>query len=178
MLIWISEVVFSQGLVKSCLLSGRVGIEEEEEEEEDFQYKLFTVCSLNNSNQQFCPLWALIWQAKYHCLFCEHNHLIAKRVNTIEYHLSSTGIHIAKRIDKMGMKSSDTAQIFFEDVVVPQDYIIGEEGMGFTYQMIQFQAERMWAAAASKYDKQQELDYIYNKNTSSICTYYTVNFCY
>lgn len=49
------------------------------------------------------------------------------------------------------MRSSDTAQIFFEDVRVPQDYIIGEEGMGFTYQMIQFQAERMWGAAACKY---------------------------
>lgn len=41
------------------------------------------------------------------------------------------------------MKSSDTAQIFFEDVKVPVDYIIGEEGMGFVYQMIQFQDERI-----------------------------------
>lgn len=41
------------------------------------------------------------------------------------------------------MKSSDTAQIFFEDVKVPADYIIGEEGMGFYYQMIQFQDERI-----------------------------------
>ena len=48
------------------------------------------------------------------------------------------------------MRCSDTAQIFFEDVRVPQDYIIGEEGMGFTYQMIQFQAERMWGTAAGK----------------------------
>ena len=61
-----------------------------------------------------------------------------------------SGIHLAKKLDKMGMRSSDTAQIFFEDVRVPQDYIIGEEGMGFTYQMIQFQAERMYAVAAGK----------------------------
>ena len=46
------------------------------------------------------------------------------------------------------MRCSDTAQIFFEDVRIPQDYLIGEEGMGFTYQMIQFQAERMWGIAA------------------------------
>ena len=60
----------------------------------------------------------------------------------------NTGIHLAKRIDKMGMRSSDTAQIYFEDVRVPAKYIIGEEGMGFTYQMLQFQEERLWAAAA------------------------------
>lgn len=53
------------------------------------------------------------------------------------------GVHISKKIKKLGMKSSDTAQIFFEDVKVPADYIIGEEGMGFSYQMIQFQDERI-----------------------------------
>lgn len=49
------------------------------------------------------------------------------------------------------MRSSDTAQVFFEDVRVPQTNIIGEEGQGFTYQMLQFQEERLWGAAASKY---------------------------
>ncbi|XP_019353304.2 probable acyl-CoA dehydrogenase 6 [Alligator mississippiensis] len=58
-----------------------------------------------------------------------------------------SGVHIAKKIDKLGMKSSDTAQIFFEDVRVPCKYLIGEEGMGFTYQMLQFQEERLWAVA-------------------------------
>ena len=43
--------------------------------------------------------------------------------------------------------SSDTAQLYFDDVRVPQRYRIGEEGMGFTYQMQQFQEERLWAAA-------------------------------
>lgn len=50
----------------------------------------------------------------------------------------------------MGMRCSDTAQIYFEDVRVPQDHVIGEEGMGFTYQMLQFQEERLYGAAASK----------------------------
>jgi citronellyl-CoA dehydrogenase len=61
-----------------------------------------------------------------------------------------SGVHITKKIDKMGMRSSDTAQIFFEDVRVPKSHIIGEEGMGFTYQMLQFQEERIWGAAASR----------------------------
>ncbi|KAJ6666653.1 hypothetical protein lerEdw1_020377 [Lerista edwardsae] len=59
------------------------------------------------------------------------------------------GIHIAKKIDKLGMRSSDTAQIFFEDVRIPSKYLIGEEGMGFTYQMLQFQEERMCGVALS-----------------------------
>ena len=45
------------------------------------------------------------------------------------------------------MWSSDTAQIFFEDVRVPQAHRIGEDGRGFTYQMMQFQEERLWSAA-------------------------------
>ncbi|KAL3837170.1 hypothetical protein ACJMK2_022546 [Sinanodonta woodiana] len=62
--------------------------------------------------------------------------------------MDTKGITIAKKIDKMGMRSSDTAQIFFEDVKIPADHIIGEVGAGFTYQMIQFQLERLWGTAA------------------------------
>ena len=50
------------------------------------------------------------------------------------------------------MKSSDTVQVFFEDVRVPKSYIIGEEGQGFTYQMLQFQEERLWGTAAGMVD--------------------------
>jgi len=59
------------------------------------------------------------------------------------------GIVKAKRIEKMGMHCSDTGLIFFEDVRVPASNIIGQEGMGFTYQMMQFQEERLVAAAGS-----------------------------
>ncbi|XP_054716288.1 probable acyl-CoA dehydrogenase 6 [Uloborus diversus] len=48
-------------------------------------------------------------------------------------------------IHKLGTCSSDTGQFFFEDVRVPAKNIIGEEGMGFIYQMLQFQDERMAA---------------------------------
>ena len=40
------------------------------------------------------------------------------------------------------MNASDTAVIYFEDARVPCSYTIGEEGMGFVYQMLQFQ---VWA---------------------------------
>jgi citronellyl-CoA dehydrogenase len=40
------------------------------------------------------------------------------------------GMRSAKKLDKLGMRSSDTAQIYFDDVRVPQRYRIGEEGHG------------------------------------------------
>ncbi|MDD2743804.1 MAG: acyl-CoA dehydrogenase family protein [Rhodocyclaceae bacterium] len=55
------------------------------------------------------------------------------------------GITVQK-IRKVGMWLSDTAQVFFDDVRVPQRYLIGEEGKGFTYQMEQFQEERLSGA--------------------------------
>ncbi len=61
--------------------------------------------------------------------------------------LDTKGIEISPKLDKLGMRSSDTAQIFFDNVRVPQGYLIGEEGKGFVYQMLQFQEERMFAAA-------------------------------
>ena len=63
--------------------------------------------------------------------------------------MKSKGVSVAKKIRKIGMMASDTAQIFFDDVRVPQRFRIGEEGMGFTYQMQQFQEERLWAAASA-----------------------------
>ncbi|PSM18887.1 acyl-CoA dehydrogenase family protein [Nitratireductor sp. StC3] len=54
-----------------------------------------------------------------------------------------------QKIRKIGMNSSDTAQLFFDEVRVPRRNIIGQEGMGFTMQMLQFQEERLYSAASS-----------------------------
>ena len=54
-----------------------------------------------------------------------------------------------QKIRKVGMHASDTAQLFFDNVRVPRRHLIGEAGQGFTYQMQQFQEERLWAAANS-----------------------------
>ena len=56
------------------------------------------------------------------------------------------GVTIGAKIDKLGMRASDTCPIFLEDVRVPQRNRIGEEGMGFMMQMVQFQEERMCGA--------------------------------
>lgn len=58
------------------------------------------------------------------------------------------GIEVARKIRKIGMHSSDTGLIYFDEVRVPQRYRIGAEGQGFIYQMQQFQEERLWAAAS------------------------------
>jgi citronellyl-CoA dehydrogenase len=63
--------------------------------------------------------------------------------------MKTKGVELARKLKKIGMNSSDTAQIFFDEVRVPRRYIIGQEGMGFMLQMIQFQEERLWAGANS-----------------------------
>ncbi len=59
------------------------------------------------------------------------------------------GVSVGKKLRKMGMHSSDTALLYFEDVRVPARNLIGEEGRGFVYQMMQFQEERLYAAVKS-----------------------------
>ena len=61
----------------------------------------------------------------------------------------TAGISFSEPLNKLGMRSSDTAQIFFDNVRVPQANRIGEEGFGFIYQMEQFQLERLFAAGSS-----------------------------
>ena len=59
------------------------------------------------------------------------------------------GVSFSARLDKLGMRSSDTAQVYLDNVRVPQSNRIGEENFGFMYQMQQFQEERMYAGATS-----------------------------
>jgi len=54
-----------------------------------------------------------------------------------------------QKIKKIGMNSSDTAQLFFDNVRVPRRNLIGIEGTGFMMQMLQFQEERLYGAANS-----------------------------
>jgi citronellyl-CoA dehydrogenase len=61
--------------------------------------------------------------------------------------MKTKGVTVERKIHKIGMNSSDTALIHFDDVRVPQRHLIGQEGLGFMYQMLQFQEERLWGAA-------------------------------
>jgi len=89
-------------------------------------------------------------QADWMCLLANTSEGAAHKNKTlIILPMKTKGVTVAKKIRKIGMMSSDTGLIHFDDVRVPQRYRIGEEGMGFTYQMQQFQEERLWAAARS-----------------------------
>lgn len=62
---------------------------------------------------------------------------------------NTPGVTVGEKIDKIGMRCSDTAPVYFDDVRVPQRYRIGAEGTGFMLQMLQFQEERLWGAAST-----------------------------
>ena len=77
-----------------------------------------------------------------------------------------------QKIDKLGMRSSDTAQLFFDNVRVPKRNLIGIEGTGFMMQMLQFQEERLYGAANSllMMDRLIDLTIAYCKERSTFGT--------
>lgn len=85
--------------------------------------------------------------------------------------MDSPGIE-KQKIEKIGMHSSDTAQLFFDEVRVPKSNRIGDEGAGFLYQMLQFQEERLYGAASSlkSLDKQIDLTIEYTRERKTFGT--------
>ena len=60
-----------------------------------------------------------------------------------------SGFQVSRKLQKMGCHSSDTAELFFDDMRIPAQNLIGSEGEGFIYQMQQFQHERFSAIPMS-----------------------------
>jgi len=89
-------------------------------------------------------------QADYFCLLANTSEGPQHKNKSLIIVPSDTkGVSVSEPLKKLGLHSSDTAQIFFDNVKVPQKNRIGDEGKGFIYQMIQFQEERLYAAAAA-----------------------------
>ncbi|MBN8975226.1 MAG: acyl-CoA dehydrogenase family protein [Rhizobiales bacterium] len=59
------------------------------------------------------------------------------------------GLKVAHEFEKHGWRASDTAELFFDNMRVPADALLGEEGRGFYYIMSTFQNERLVAGAMS-----------------------------
>jgi citronellyl-CoA dehydrogenase len=57
------------------------------------------------------------------------------------------GFTVSRRLEKMGMHASDTGELTFEEVRVPAENLLGEEGKGFYHISWELQSERMVAAA-------------------------------
>jgi citronellyl-CoA dehydrogenase len=88
-------------------------------------------------------------QADWMCLLCntsDDNAYLNKGLLCVPLDLN--GISISEPFDKLGMRSSDTVQFFFDDVRVPKRYCIGSPRRGLMYQMEAFLEERIWAAAS------------------------------
>jgi acyl-CoA dehydrogenase len=63
------------------------------------------------------------------------------------------------KLKKMGWKSSDTAELFFDNVKVPASHLVGKEGQGFFYIMESFQLERLVAAIMAVAGCERGIDY-------------------
>ncbi|MBI5089381.1 MAG: acyl-CoA dehydrogenase family protein [Actinobacteria bacterium] len=59
------------------------------------------------------------------------------------------GFDRGRNLDKLGQHAQDTAELFFSDVEVPVDNLLGEEGMGFVYLMQNLAQERLSLAVGA-----------------------------
>ncbi len=59
------------------------------------------------------------------------------------------GFERGRNLDKMGQHAQDTAELFFENVRVPKENLLGEEGAGFLYLMTNLSQERLSIAVAA-----------------------------
>ncbi len=76
------------------------------------------------------------------------------------------GFTVARKFEKHGWRSSDTAELFFDNLQLPPDALLGQEGKGFYYIMSTFQNERLviGALASGTSSKAIELTVDYAKN--------------
>lgn len=98
-------------------------------------------------------------QADFCCVLANTSDGAAHRNKSlIVVPMKTPGVSVARKLKKLGMHASDTAQLHFDEVRVPRRYCIGEEGMGFMYQMEQFQVERLWGALNNAGMAQRAID--------------------
>ncbi|SHG37539.1 hypothetical protein SAMN05444483_11047 [Salegentibacter echinorum] len=65
----------------------------------------------------------------------------------------------ASKLDKLGWRASDTAELAFDDVEIPDENLMGEEGKGFSYIMQHFALERLIMGINSHARAEYALDY-------------------
>jgi Acyl-CoA dehydrogenase, C-terminal domain/Acyl-CoA dehydrogenase, middle domain/Thiolase, N-terminal domain len=69
-----------------------------------------------------------------------------------------SGFKVGRILDKIGMRGQDTAELFFDDVWVPAENLLGEEGSGFGYLMKQLIHERLMIAVFSAASTEAAVD--------------------
>jgi alkylation response protein AidB-like acyl-CoA dehydrogenase len=82
----------------------------------------------------------------------------AKGTSLILVDAPTEGFARGRNLDKVGQHSADTSELFFNDVHVPADNILGEENMGFVYLMSQLPQERLSIAVSAQAMAQRAFD--------------------
>jgi alkylation response protein AidB-like acyl-CoA dehydrogenase len=86
-----------------------------------------------------------------------------KGISLLVVERGMTGFERGRNLEKIGLKAQDTAELFFDNVVVPKENLLGEEGQGFVYLMLNLPQERlsiaMMAAAVCEFVLELSLSY-------------------
>ena len=82
----------------------------------------------------------------------------AKGISLLLMEADRPGYARGRNLDKIGLHSQDTSELFFEDVRVPQSNLLGAEGMGFAYLMNQLPQERLSIACSAQACAQRAFD--------------------
>ncbi len=82
----------------------------------------------------------------------------SKAVTMFLVEKGTPGFQVGRALDKHGWRSSDTAELLFEDCFVPKDAVLGEVGRGFYAIMRNFQNERIVIAAMAMGEAKAALD--------------------
>ncbi len=82
----------------------------------------------------------------------------AKGVSLLLVEAGTAGFEKGSNLEKVGMKAQDTSELFFQDVRVPKENLLGEEGKGFVYLMQELPQERLSIAVLAVSHAQSILD--------------------
>ncbi|MDO7835460.1 acyl-CoA dehydrogenase family protein [Sphingobium sp. HBC34] len=82
----------------------------------------------------------------------------AKGISLILVDADTPGFSRGRNLDKIGQHSADTSELFFQDMRVPVDNLLGEEGRGFGYLMSQLPQERLSIAISAQASAQRAFD--------------------
>ncbi len=93
------------------------------------------------TNGQHCDLLILV---------CKTDpSLGAKGISLLLVEADTPGFVKGRNLDKIGMKAQDTSELFFQDMRVPKENLLGEEGKGFVYLMSELPQERLSIGAGA-----------------------------
>lgn len=81
-----------------------------------------------------------------------------KGISLIVVEEGTPGFKRGKKLNKVGLHSQDTAELIFEDAIVPVENLLGEENKGFYYLMEKLQQERLMCSITAVYSAKRILD--------------------